>query len=73
MATPDAVAFVLAILKQHNIHELDTARVYNGGKSEELLGACNASKDFAVSTKAPGFSPGTLNESNIVSACNASL
>ena len=73
MATPDAVANVLSILKRHNIRELDTARIYNGGKSEELLGECNASKDFAVSTKAPGFSPGSLSAANIVEACNASL
>ena len=73
MATPDAVAQVLSILQRHQIRELDTARVYNGGKSEELLGACDASKDFAVSTKAPGFSAGSLSAAKIVAACNASL
>lgn len=73
MATPDAVAHVLSILKHHHIRELDTARVYNGGKSEELLGACGASHDFAVSTKAPGFSPGSLSEANILASCEASL
>ena len=67
---PDAVGNVLAIL---NIRELDTVRVHNGGKSEELLGACNASKDIAISTKAPGFSPGSLSKPNIISSCNASL
>jgi aflatoxin B1 aldehyde reductase len=73
MATPAAVANVLSILKRHQIRELDTARVYNGGKSEELLGACNASADFAVSTKAPGFSPGSLSAAKIRANCNASL
>ena len=74
MATPAAVAHVLAILKRHGVRELDTARVYNGGKSEELLGACGASADgFAISTKAPGFSPGSLSATKIAASCAASL
>ncbi len=73
IATPQQVSDVLSVVKRHNIRELDTARVYNGGRSEELLGECSAGKDFAISTKVPAFSPGSLSASNIESACNASL
>jgi aflatoxin B1 aldehyde reductase len=54
MATPDQVRSVLNILKRHKVRELDTARVYIGGRSEELLGEVKASQapfSFAVSTK----------------------
>jgi len=60
MATPEQVTDFLSVLKSHNVKELDTARVYNGGKSEELLGAVNAQEDFLISTKAPGFASRSL-------------
>lgn len=63
----------LDCLKRHNIKELDTARVYAGGKSEELLGAVNAYSQFDVSTKAPAFAPGSLSEVNIIRNCERSL
>ncbi|KAK3715100.1 hypothetical protein LTR37_007310 [Vermiconidia calcicola] len=64
----------LDMLKTHNIRELDTARVYNAGKSEEDLGSIlEAKDDFAIATKAPGFMPGSLTYEKITSACNASL
>lgn len=73
LSTPQQVSDFLSVLKRHNIRELDTARVYNGGKSEQLLGEVHAHNDFAVSTKAPAFSPGSLSHANIVENCNKSL
>jgi len=73
MATPDQVQEFLDCVKRHGIKELDTARVYAGGKSEELLGQVNAHKQFAVSTKAPAFSPNSLTEEKIIANCKASL
>lgn len=73
MATPTQVQDFLDCVKRHGIKELDTARVYAGGKSEELLGQVNAHKQFAVSTKAPAFSPNSLTEEKIITSCNASL
>ena len=75
MSTPSQVGAFLNVLKKHNVKEIDTARVYNGGKSEELLGAVGAGTKlgFAVSTKAPGFSPGILAGEKIKKACYASL
>lgn len=61
LATPEQLRPFLDLLRKHNVKELDTARVYNGGKSEELLGEIpEAQNDFAIETKAPGFSPGSL-------------
>lgn len=75
MSTPAQVGAFLNVLKRHNVKEIDTARVYNSGKSEELLGAVGAGTElgFAVSTKAPGHSPGILSGKNIKQACYASL
>ncbi len=64
----------LTMLKKHNIRELDTARVYNGGKSEVDVGNVpEAKNDFIIATKAPGFSPGSLAYQKIIDNCNASL
>ena len=75
MSTPAQVGAFLDVLKKHKVKEIDTARVYNGGKSEELLGAIGAGTKlgFAISTKAPGFSPGILSCDKIKKACYASL
>jgi aflatoxin B1 aldehyde reductase len=65
---------LLSTLKSRNIRELDTARVYNAGKSEEDLGTIpEAQHDFAIATKAPGFSPGSLAFQKVIDNCNASL
>ncbi|TKA33826.1 hypothetical protein B0A54_14212 [Friedmanniomyces endolithicus] len=65
---------LLAMLKKHNVRELDTARVYNGGKSEEDVGNVSEAKnEFIIATKAPGFSPGSLAYQKIIDNCNASL
>lgn len=73
LATPTQVQEFLNCVKRHNIKELDTARVYAGGKSEELLGLVNAHSQFAISTKAPAFVPGSLSEVNIIRNCERSL
>jgi len=73
MSTPEQLSVFLSTLKSHHITELDTARVYNGGQSEELLGEVlspttpAAPTDFLISTKAPGFAPHSLSPANILS------
>lgn len=67
MATPEQVSEFLAVVKRHGVDELDTALVYNSGKSEQLLRDSNAQRDFKIATKAPGFSDGSLTEANILS------
>jgi aflatoxin B1 aldehyde reductase len=70
----DQLRTLLSTLKNRNIRELDTARVYNAGKSEEDLGTIpEAEHDFAIATKAPGFSPGSLAFQKVIDNCNASL
>jgi len=73
MASAAQVQEFLNCVKSHGVKELDTARVYAGGKSEELLGEVQAHKQFAISTKAPAFSPKSLAEEKIIANCNASL
>ena len=73
LAETEQVRVFLSCVKGHGIKELDTARVYAGGKSEELLGSVDASKNFAVSTKAPAFAPNSLAAEKIINNCNASL
>lgn len=73
LATGETVQAFLDVCKAHGVQELDTALVYNGGKSEQLLGEVKAGKQFAVSTKAPGFAPGSLTYDNIIRNCNTSL
>ncbi|EME49363.1 hypothetical protein DOTSEDRAFT_68219 [Dothistroma septosporum NZE10] len=74
LSSTDQLRPFLSILHNHNITELDTARVYNSGKSEEDLGAIPEAKDdFTIATKAPGFSPGSLTIEGIIANCNASL
>jgi aflatoxin B1 aldehyde reductase len=76
MSQPEQLRAILTLLGKHGIRELDTARVYNDGQSEQHLGAikdtieaCN----LTVSTKAPGFMPGSLTYDKIIRACNDSL
>ena len=73
LSTPAQVTAFLDVVKAHGVKELDTARVYNGGKSEELLGDVSAFKDFKIATKAPAFSPGSLEEQKIIANCEKSL
>jgi aflatoxin B1 aldehyde reductase len=73
MATVEQVQTFLRTVSSHGVTELDTARVYNSGRSEELLGLSNARNTFSISTKAPAFSPGSLSEPAILSNASASL
>jgi len=74
LSGPDQLRSFLTVLKNHKIKELDTARVYNSGKSEQDLGAIpEAHNDFSIATKAPGFSPGSLAFQKVLDNCNASL
>lgn len=73
MSTAAQVSSFLDIVHKHDVKELDTARVYNGGRSEELLGEVAAHTRFEISTKAPAFAPGSLSEANILDNCDKSL
>lgn len=73
LTSPDNLRPVLAMLKKYGVHKIDTARVYNGGRSEEDLGAMEARHDFKIATKAPGFSPGSLAYQAVIDNCNKSL
>ncbi|KIW05170.1 uncharacterized protein PV09_03721 [Verruconis gallopava] len=73
LATPAQVSAFLDVVRSHGVRELDTARVYNDGKSEELLGEVQAHKDFLIATKAPAFTPGSLEYDNIILNCEKSL
>lgn len=74
MSGADQLRPILVMLKNHGIRELDTARVYNAGKSEEDVGAVpEAKEDFSIATKAPGFSPGSLSYGKVIENCHASL
>lgn len=74
MSGADQLRPFLSMLKKHNVRELDTARVYNNGQSEEDLGAISEAKnDFTIATKAPGFSPGSLSYQKVIDNSLASL
>lgn len=73
MATVQQVTSFLTAVKSYGVQELDTARVYNAGKSEELLGNSAAQEQFAISTKAPAFAPGSLAEAKILENAQKSL
>lgn len=73
LSTPAQVTSFLNVAKKHGVRELDTARVYNSGRSEELLGEVDAFKDFDIATKAPAFAPGSLEEAKIIDNCEKSL
>ncbi|CAF1359429.1 unnamed protein product [Adineta steineri] len=70
--TPKQVSQVLNILKENGIDELDTARVYGEGTTEELLGETSEFQAFTVSTKAnPMISK--LTKENTTKQCDESL
>lgn len=72
MSQPEQLRAILTLLSRHGIRELDTARVYNDGQSEQHLGAIKDTVE-AVATRAPGFMPGLLTYDKIIRACNESL
>ena len=63
----------LEVCKGYEVKELDTARVYNEGKSEEMLGSAADKDVFAIATKAPAFDPGSLAFDRIIANCAKSL
>ena len=70
--TPQQVSEVLNILKQNVINEIDTARMYGQGTSEELLAETPEFETFIVSTKAnPRI--GQLTKENTIAQCDESL
>lgn len=74
LSHPDQLRPFLQMLRKHNVQDLDTARVYNAGKSEEDMGNISEAKDqFHIATKAPGFSPGSLSYQKVIDNCTASL
>lgn len=73
LSTPAQVTSFLNVCKNYQIKELDTARVYMSGKAEEILGETKERKDFILATKAPAFSPGSLQYDKIIDNCNKSL
>ena len=73
LSNPDGVRSFLKVCSDHSVTELDTARVYNSGKSEEMLGAVDACRSFRVSTKAPAFAPGSLSYEKITRNGDLSL
>jgi aryl-alcohol dehydrogenase-like predicted oxidoreductase len=70
--TSQQVSQVLDVLKQNGIDELDTARRYGAGTSEELLGEATDFKTFIVSTKANPFSR-KLTREDTIAQCDESL
>lgn len=73
MDTPARVASSLEAVKSHGVEMLDTARIYNSGRSEESPGLVDASHDFRISTKTSAFASGSLTEDKILSNRDKSL
>jgi aflatoxin B1 aldehyde reductase len=70
--TVEQVSQALNILKQNGIDEIDTARIYGEGTSEELLGETAEFQTFIVATKANPFT-GKLNKESLTAQCDESL
>jgi len=68
---PEVVEGLLGVLEKHNVKELDTAYIYPD--SEKVLGEVNAPVKFTISTKAPGFAPGSLNKQSVLDGIDKSL
>lgn len=61
------------ILSLPTSHPSQTARGYNAGRSEEILGQLQANNNFLIASKAPGFSPGSLTKDKVSENCKLSL
>jgi len=70
--TVEQVSQILDILTQNGIDEIDTARRYGSGTSEELLGETPAFQRFTVSTKANPFTR-KLTKEDTIAQCEESL
>lgn len=74
VSSPSSLQSLLGILQKHNVSEIDTARVYNNGKSEETLGqVAGAANKLTIATKVPGFTPHSLTYDKVLASCDASL
>jgi aflatoxin B1 aldehyde reductase len=63
LASDDACEALLAAFKQHGGGEIDTARVYQNGNCEEMLGRLPSAQGLRIATKYhPTGMPGTLTE-----------
>ncbi|SCU91209.1 LANO_0D11056g1_1 [Lachancea nothofagi CBS 11611] len=62
---------VLAALKTHGVHDIDTARIYPG--SEEWIGKFKLPNEFVIDTKAVGFSKGCLSKESIFKSIDESF
>ena len=70
--TVEQVSQILDILTQNGIDEIDTARRYGSGTSEELLGETPAFQRFTVSTKTNPFTR-KLTKEDTTAQCEESL
>eukprot|EP00522_Entomoneis_paludosa_P012274 CAMPEP_0172452268 /NCGR_PEP_ID=MMETSP1065-20121228/9987_1 /TAXON_ID=265537 /ORGANISM="Amphiprora paludosa, Strain CCMP125" /LENGTH=345 /DNA_ID=CAMNT_0013204305 /DNA_START=7 /DNA_END=1044 /DNA_ORIENTATION=- len=80
---PIAVEMMQRFLQQNekygaDVHHIDTARIYAGGKTESVVGAClpqcqNTGKRLLVGTKAHPSQPGGLSPEGIETQLQASL
>lgn len=80
--TPETTKNFLSILQKYGFKDIDTAAVYPGGKSgrsEELLGAINASSSFTIDTKimvtgghGPGAGKGDLSRESVLKSWKTS-
>lgn len=68
------MAAVLDTLEANGVTNIDTAQIYGGGWSEQVLGECEAGKRFTIDTKAyGGIKPGSSADEPLVQAALESL
>jgi aflatoxin B1 aldehyde reductase len=71
--TQEKVQELFDLLKKHNIHTIDTARIYSAGANESYIGQQPGHVDFAIDTKwGGGFTPGTLSKASVISEADDS-
>lgn len=63
--------YILNILKERGIQDIDTARVY--GDSEKCLGDVKAAQSFTIDTKSPAFVPKALGSKSLADGLQTSL
>lgn len=62
----------LDILQAHNVHNLDSAQLYEG--SEKMLGELNAGDRFSIDTKWMGeYAPGGATKEYIITSAKKSI
>lgn len=69
-----AIQAILDLFKKHGGYELDNARVYGSGTSEELLGSLKYEEQgFKQDTKVPAFAPSTLTAEKVHKSVQESI